>query len=81
MPAYLLTSLKACDWSGHIFGASASPRSLTKKLAMSPSCTAVVHGGQHLMPKHVTFKMRLRAAFVGDEIWGDMLEPTRIRVV
>ena len=23
----LLTSLKVCDWSGHIFGASASPRS------------------------------------------------------
>ena len=41
----LLTSLKVCDWSGHIFGASASPRSLTKKLAMSPSST--VHGGQH----------------------------------
>ena len=30
--AYLLvTSSKVCDWSGHIFGASASPRSLTKK--------------------------------------------------
>ena len=27
----LLTSLKVCDWSGQIFGASASPRSLTKK--------------------------------------------------
>ena len=26
----LLTSLKVCDWSGHIFGASASPRSLKK---------------------------------------------------
>ena len=24
----LLTSLKVCDWSGRIFGASASPRSL-----------------------------------------------------
>ena len=34
----LLTSLKACDWSGHIFGASASPRPSTKKkLAVSPS--------------------------------------------
>ena len=30
--AYLiLTSLKVCDWSRHIFGTSASPRSLTKK--------------------------------------------------
>ena len=41
----LLTSLMASDWSGHLFGASASPTSLTKKLAMSPS--SAVHGGQH----------------------------------
>ena len=40
-----LTSLNVCDWSGHIFGASASPRSFNKKLAMSPS--SAVHGGQH----------------------------------
>ena len=39
-----LTSLKACDWPGHIFSASASPRSFTKTPAMSPSSTAV-HGG------------------------------------
>ena len=44
--AYLFIDfLKVCDWLGHIFGASVSPRSLTKKLAMSPSST--VHGGQH----------------------------------
>ena len=30
----LLTSLKACDCSGHIVGGSASPTSLTKKLAI-----------------------------------------------
>ena len=41
----LLTCLKACDWSRHIFGAGASPRPLTQKVAMSPSST--VHGGQH----------------------------------
>ena len=41
----LLTSLKACDWSGHVIGDSASPRSLAIKLAVSPSST--VHGGQH----------------------------------
>ena len=41
----LLTSVKACDWSGHVFGASASPSSLTKKTAMSPAST--VHGGRH----------------------------------
>ena len=27
----IIDLLKVCDWSGHIFGASASPRSLTKK--------------------------------------------------
>ena len=57
----LLTSLKACDWSGHIFGASASPRFLTKKLAMSPSST--LHGGQH-DTKHVTFELLMHAAFI-----------------
>ena len=61
-----LTSSKVCDWSGHIFGASASPRSLTKKLAMSPSST--VHGGQH-GTKYVTFELVMRAAFVADEFW------------
>ena len=70
----LLTFLKACDWSGHILGASASPKSLTKKLAMSPSST--VHGGQH-DTKCVTFELLLHAAFVADEIWGFMLEPAR----
>ena len=73
--AYLfLTSLKVCDWSGHIFGASASPRSLTKKLAMSPSST--VHGGQH-DTKYVTFELLMHAAFVADEIWSFMLETAR----
>ena len=66
--AYLiLTSLKVCDWSGHLFGASASPRSLTEKLAMSPS--SIVHGGQH-DTKHVTFELLVHATFVADEIWG-----------
>ena len=73
----LLTSLKVCDWSGHIFGASASPRSLTKKLAMSPSST--VHGGQH-DTKYVTFELLMHAAFVADEIWGFMPEPARIQI-
>ena len=71
----MLISLNACDWSGHIFGANANPRSLTKKLAMSPSST--VRGGQH-DTKHVTFELRVHAAFVADEIWGFMLEPARI---
>ena len=31
MPYLLLTSLKVCDWSGRIVGASASPRSWTTK--------------------------------------------------
>ena len=41
---------------------------------MSPSFT--VHGGQH-DTIYVTFELRLRAAFVADEIWGDVLEPSR----
>ena len=32
----LLISLKVCDWSGHIFGASTSPRSFTKKMLCHP---------------------------------------------
>ena len=70
----LLTSLKVCDWSGHIFGASASPRSSNKKMAMPPSST--VHGGQH-DTKYVTFELTMHAAFVADEIWGFILEPAR----
>ena len=66
----LLTSLKVCDWPGHIFGASASPRSLAKKMAMS----STVHGGQH-DTKYVTFELLMHAAFVSDEIWLFMLEP------
>ena len=67
-----LTSLKVCDWSGHIFGASASPRSLTKKLAMSPSST--VHGGQH-DTKYVTFELLLHSWLT--KFWGFMPEPAR----
>ena len=70
-----LTSLKVCDWSGQIVGASASPRSLNKKLAMSSS-SAVHHGGQH-DTKYVTFDLLMHAAFVADEIWGFMPEPVR----
>ena len=61
--------------SGHIFGASASPRSLPKTLAVSPSST--VHDGQH-DTKYVAFELLLHAAFVADEFWGFMLEPARI---
>ena len=73
--AYLFfTSMKVCDWSRHIFGASASPRSLTNKPAMSPSST--VHGGQH-DTQYLTFELLLHAAFVAYEIWGYMLERAR----
>ena len=44
-------------------------------LAMSTS--SAVHGGQH-DTKYVTFELLLHAAFVVDQIWGDMLEPARI---
>ena len=60
---------------GTHFGASASPRSLTKKLAMPPSST--VHGGQR-DTIYVTFELRLHAAFVADDFFFLMLEPARI---
>ena len=75
----LLTSLKVCDWSGHIFGASASSRSLTKKNPMSLSST--VHGGQH-DTKYVTFELLMHAAFSWlTKFWGFMLEPARTCVL
>ena len=57
----LLPSLKACDWSEHIFSATANPRSVTKTLPMLTSST--VHGGQH-DTKCVTLELLLHAAFV-----------------
>ena len=60
-----LTSLKVCDWSEHIFGAGVGPRSLTKKMNMSPS--SAVHGCQH-DTKYVAFELLLHAAFVAHEI-------------
>ena len=62
---------------GTHFGANAIPRSLTKKLAMSPSST--VHGGQH-DTKYVTFELLLHAAFVADEFRDFMLEPARTSI-
>ena len=59
---------------GTLFGVSASPRPLTKKLAMSPSSTVYV--GHH-DTKYVTFEMLLHAAFVVDEVWRFVLERAR----
>ena len=41
---------------------------------MPSSSTA--HGGQY-DTEYVTFMLLLHAAFVTDEIWGDMFEPAR----
>ena len=62
--------MKACDWSGHLFGNGASPRPLDKKLATPPSST--VYGGQH-GTKYVAFELLLHAAFMADELCGLML--------
>ena len=67
-----MTSLKVCDWSGHVFGASGSPWSLKTKMAMPPSST--VHGGQH---DTKYFTSILKSAFVADEVWGDTIEQAR----
>ena len=72
-----LASLKVCDWSGHIFGASGSPRFLAKKMAMSPLST--VHDGQH-DTKHVTFQVLMHAASVVDEISGFGPEPAHVKI-
>ena len=64
-----MTFLKACDWSGHIFRASASPR--------SPSSTVTVHGGQY-DSIYVMFEFLFHATFVADNVWGFMLEPAGI---
>ena len=69
----LLTFLKACDWSGHIFGASA--RSFTQKNRLCHPLSTV-HDRRH-DARYVTFELLLHAAFAVDETWGDMLEPAR----
>ena len=68
-----LTSSKVCDWSGHIFGASASPRSSTKKRLCHPLPLFMAVS----MIPYVTFELLMHAAFVADEIWGFMPEPAR----
>ena len=66
-----MTSLKACVWSGHIFGASASPTSLTITMATSPP--SIIHGAQD-GTKYVTFEFLLHAAFEAAEICVNQLE-------
>ena len=55
----ILTSLKVCDCGTHF--------RRYKKMAMSPSSTAVHGGGQH-DTEYVTFELLMHAAFVTDEI-------------
>ena len=77
----LLISLKACNWSGQIFGASASPSSLTKKLAVSPLPLLLMAVSMIPNTECVTIELLLHAAFVADQIRGDTLEPARISTV
>ena len=65
------TFLKVCDWSGHIFGFNASPRSLTKHVYV-----ARFHCSWQ-SAWCVTFKMLMHATLAADEIWGFRPEPTR----
>ena len=50
----LLTSLKACDWSGHICGASASPRSSTKNSRMHNASRSLQSGVSTIQPDEPT---------------------------
>ena len=75
----LLTSLKVCDWSGHIFGASASPKSFTKNMAVTPplplfmAVTMIPNS-----PEYVIFELLMHAAFVTYKNCGFIPEPARI---
>lgn len=74
----LLTSSKACDYSSHIFGERASPRSLKTKLAMAPSFRYSWRSvWYYSSTKYVMFELLLHAAFGTDEIWDDIPEPAR----
>ena len=57
----LLISLKVCDWSGHIFGAS------PVLVPHHDSGYLTVHVGEH-DTKYVTFELLMHAAFVADEV-------------
>ena len=60
-----MTSLKACDWSGNIFGTSASPRFFTNKTGYVTLC----HGFTAVSTiPNMTFELLLHAAFLADEI-------------
>ena len=72
----LLTSSKVCDWSGHIFGASASPRSFNKKKGSHP-LPLFMAASMVSNTRYVTFELFMHAAIMADEIWGFTLEPAR----
>ena len=75
MPYLFLTSLKVCDWSGHIFGASASPKSLTKKRLCHPLPLIMAVS---MIPNmwHSSCE-RMRHSWL-TKFWGFMLEPARM---
>ena len=50
----LLTSLKASDWSGHVFSASASPRSWTKNIGKHNASRSLQSGGSTVQPGEPT---------------------------
>ena len=69
-------NMKVCDWSGHIFGASASPRSLTKKMAIHRLPLLLMAVSMIPNTRYVTFELIKHAALVADER-GFMVEPAR----
>ena len=68
------TSLESCDLSGHIFGASVSLKCPHKKNWLSHPLPLFMAAS--MMP-NMWHSSDLHAAFVGDKIWGDVLEPAR----
>ena len=63
--AIVISLRSACVWPGHIFTAGASPRSLPRKLAMSPSSTAI-HGDDR-DTIYGAFEQVLQTAFFRDK--------------
>ena len=80
VPYLLLTSLKVCDWSAHIFGVNDNPRSIAKNMAVTLFHFLWRCGGQY-DNKYVAFELLMHAALAADEIGGFMPEPARIQVL
>ena len=54
----MLTSSKACDWSGNVFGAGASPTSSTKNIGMHNASRSLQSGVSTIQPGRVNPQLK-----------------------